>query len=278
MQGNLKVLIVGDVVGQLGCAMFQKHVPKLKRELNINFVIVNGENSAAAGRGITPNIVNFFKHNGANVITSGNHIWARKEIHPYLNEHHDILRPANFPGGCPGVGVTTVSVAGYTLGVVNLQGRIFMNQHVDCPFRTIESILMYLKTKTKNIVVDFHAEASSEKYGMGYFLDGKVSAVVGTHTHVQTADERVLPNGTAYITDLGMSGALNSMIGMQKDSIIQSFMTQMPVKFEVDNNPPGFLSAVVVQIDPSNGKAISIERIRIIDEDIQVHTTDNKVE
>ena len=274
MQDNLRILMVGDVVGQLGCAMFQKHIPKLKRELNIDAVIVNGENSHSQGRGITPSLVNFFKHNGANVITSGNHIWARKEIYPYLEQNNDLLRPANFPGICPGSGVTTFKCKEFTIGVINIQGRIFMNQHVDCPFRAVESLLTFLRSKTKNIFVDFHTETTSEKMGMGYFLDGKVSAMVGTHTHIQTADERILPGGTAYITDLGMSGALNSMIGMKKEPIIQNFLTQMPVKFEVDITPPAFLCAVVIEIDPFTGKAIEIKRIRIVDEDIFIHTKD----
>jgi 2',3'-cyclic-nucleotide 2'-phosphodiesterase len=272
MQDKIKILIVGDVVGQLGCAIFQKHVPKLKRELNIDAVIVNGENSAAQGRGITPGLVNFFKHNGANVITSGNHIWARKEILLYLDDHNDVLRPANFPSVCPGVGVTTFMVGGNTIAVINIQGRIFMHQHVDCPFKTVDSILTYLKNKTKIIIVDFHAEATSEKVGMGYYLDGKVSCVFGTHTHVQTADERILQHGTAFITDVGMCGALNSMIGMKKELILQSLISQMPVKFEVDINPPALLSGIIVQINADTGKAFSIERVRIIDESIFVQS------
>jgi len=270
MQDRLRVLLVGDVVGQLGCAMFQKYVPKLKREYEIDAIIVNGENSHSMGRGITPNIVNFFKHNGADVITSGNHIWARKEIIPYLGQNNDLLRPANFPGICPGTGVTTFKFKEFTIGVINIQGRIFMNQHLDCPFRTVESILTFLRSKTKIIFVDFHAETTSEKMGMGYFLDGKVSAVVGTHTHVQTADERILPGGTAYITDLGMSGALNSMIGMKKDPIIQNFLSQMPVKFEVDTNPPAFLCAVIVDVDIETGKAVDIQRVRMEDDEISI--------
>jgi len=270
MQDKLRVLLVGDVVGQLGCAIFQKHISRLKSEYNVNAIIVNGENSYAQGRGITPGIVNFFKHNKVDVITSGNHIWARKEIYPYLEQHTDLLRPANFPGICPGTGVTTFNYKGYTIGVINLQGRIFMNQFVECPFRTVESLLIFLKQKTKIIFVDFHAEATSEKNGMGYFLDGKVSGVVGTHTHVQTSDNRVLPNGTAYITDLGMCGALNSMIGMKKEPILQSFLSQMPVKFEVDLNPPALMCGVIIEVNPETGRATSIERLRIIDENIKL--------
>lgn len=271
MQDNLRILLVGDVVGQLGCAMFQKHIPRLKKELSIDAVIVNGENSHSQGRGITPGIVGFFKHNGANVITTGNHIWARKEIYPYFEQNNDLIRPANFPGICPGSGVTTFKCKDFTVGVINIQGRIFMNQFVDCPFRAVESLLTFLRSKTKIILVDFHAETTSEKMGMGYFLDGKVSAVVGTHTHIQTADERVMPGGTAYITDLGMSGALNSMIGMKKEPIIQNFLSQMPVKFEVDTNGPAFLCGVLVDIDPITGKALAITRIRIDDDQISIN-------
>lgn len=270
MQDNLRILFVGDVVGQLGCAIFQKHISRLKKEHNIDSIIVNGENSHSQGRGITPGIVNFFKHHSVDVITSGNHIWARKEIYPYLEQNNDLLRPANFPSSCPGSGVTTFKCRNYNIGIMNLQGRIFMNQFVDCPFRTAESLLTFLKQKTKIIFVDFHAEATSEKMGMGYFLDGKVSGIVGTHTHVQTADNRILPNGTAYITDLGMCGALNSMIGMKKESILQNFLCQMPVKFEVDLNPPALLCGAIIEVNPETGKAIKIERLRVIDEVIKL--------
>ena len=270
MRDNLKVLMVGDVVGQLGCAMFQKHVPLLKQKLNIDAVIVNGENSHWQGRGITPNLVKFFKSFGANVITTGNHIWARREIYSYLGQNNDLLRPANFPNVCPGSGVTTFDVGDHTIAVVNLQGRIFMNQLVDDPFRSIETILTFLKNKTKTIFVDFHAEATAEKVGLGYFLDGKVSAVVGTHTHIQTSDNRVLPLGIAFIADLGMCGSLNSMIGMKKEPILQSYLSQMPVKFEVETMQPGLLSAVIIDVDAQTGKATSIERIRIIDEDVVI--------
>lgn len=270
MKKNIKILLVGDVVGQLGQAMFQKHINHIKEQYAVDGVIVNGENSHSLGRGITPRIVNFFKHNGTNVITTGNHIWARKEIVPYLSQNSDLLRPANFPSSCPGVGVTTFNCAGSTIGVINLQGRIFMKEHVDCPFRCADSLLLYLKSRTDIIIVDFHAEASSEKIGMAFYLDGKISAIVGTHTHVQTADERILPKGTAFITDLGMTGALNSMIGMKKDSVLPNFLTQMPSKFEVDISPPALLCGAVIEIESTTGKALNINRVRIIDEDIHV--------
>lgn len=270
MNDKLRVLIIGDVVGRLGCSMFKKHVSILKDKYSINSVIVNGENSHQSGKGITPSLVQFFKNNGANVVTSGNHIWARKEIYPYLNENSDLLRPANFPKSCPGVGVTTFNCGSFVIGVINLQGRIFMREMLEDPFKTAESLLAYLKPKTNIIFVDFHAEATSEKNGMGYFLDGRVTCLYGTHSHVQTSDERILTDGTAYISDVGMAGALNSMIGMKKGSILQSFLTQMPTRFEVDENPPALLNGILVDLDPYSGKAQAIERIKIIDENISI--------
>lgn len=274
MQDKLRVLMVGDIVGQLGRAMFHKHALRLKRELNIDAIIVNGENSHSQGRGITPRIARSLKQSGANVITTGNHIWARKEIYLYLAENNDVLRPANFPSGCPGVGVTTFECNGLTVGVINIQGRVFMKELVDCPFRTAESILTFLKHKTNIIFVDFHAEATSEKLGIAYFLEGKVSGVVGTHTHIQTADERILPGGTAYITDLGMSGALNSMIGMKKESVLKGLLTQMPSRFEVDINPPAIMCGVLIEVDATTGKALDIKRIQVVDNEINVDSQD----
>jgi len=267
--GNFRLLFLGDIVGKTGRTLFQKHIGRLKRELEIDAVVVNGENSSH-GRGITSKTMKFFKHNGVNVVTSGNHVWQNKEIYPYLNENKDLLRPANYPASCPGVGVTTFSCKGKEIGVVNLQGRVFMRDHVDCPFKTAESILTYLKNKTNIIIVDFHAEASSEKMGLAYFLDGKVSAVIGTHTHVQTADERVLPNGTAYITDTGMAGSWNSMIGVTKEPVIRHLMTQMPARFTVDVAPPFIMTGVLVDIDMTSGKAKEIKRLQLVDEDMQV--------
>jgi 2',3'-cyclic-nucleotide 2'-phosphodiesterase len=266
---TIRILFLGDIVGAPGRAMFQKHIGALKKEYALDAIIVNGENSAH-GRGITSRIVKFFRHNGVDVITSGNHIWRYREISEYLSSHTDLLRPENYPNMCPGSGVTTFDCDGITIGVINLQGRVFMRDHLACPFLTAESTLNYLKHKTNIIVIDFHAEVSSEKIGLAFYLDGKVSAVVGTHTHVQTADERILPKGTAFITDLGMSGALNSMLGMKKEPIIENFLTQMPVKFVVENKGPMILSGAWVDIDVKTGKALAIERIKIIDNDIQI--------
>lgn len=262
---TIRIMCIGDVVGTPGQAMIQKHLPRLKKEYGINAIIVNGENSAD-GKGITPGIMKFFRHHGVDIVTTGNHIWQKKEITSYLNEHKDLLRPANFPHDCPGVGVATFLSDNLTIGVINIQGRVFMREFVSCPFRTAESALTFLASRTKIIVVDMHAETTSEKMGLGWFLDGKVSAVVGTHTHVQTADERILPGGTAFITDLGMCGSFNSMIGMKKEPIIRHMITQMPVRFEVEEEGPLVLSGVWFEIDVATGKAVSIERIRIIDE------------
>lgn len=265
----IRVLFVGDVVGITGRTMFQKHIHRIREHYSIDSVIVNGENSNSSGRGITPRIVNFFKHNGVNVITSGNHIWDRKEIYPYLDDNSDLLRPANFPYGAPGIGVTTYNCAGHTVGIMNLQGRVFMRDHTECPFRAAQSILTYLKHKTNIIFLDFHAEATSEKMGLGYFLDGKITGMVGTHTHIPTSDERILPKGTAYVTDLGMVGSLNSMLGMKKGPIISRFMTQLPARFSVETEGPGLMTGVWIEVDTESGKARSINRVHIVDTEFE---------
>jgi 2',3'-cyclic-nucleotide 2'-phosphodiesterase len=266
---TIRVLCIGDVVGATGRSMFQKHIDRVRKAHSIDAIIVNGENSAG-GRGITSRIAKFFVHNGANVITTGNHIWQKKEVYSYLNESANLLRPANYPSGCPGKGVTTFACGPYVIGVMNLQGRVFMKDHIDCPFRSAESALSFLRTKTPIIIVDFHAEASSEKMAMGHFLDGKVSAVVGTHTHVQTADERVLPGGTAFMSDLGMTGSLNGMLGMQRDAIMQNFLNQLPVKFKVSTESPVIMTGAWIEIDPVTGHALKIERVRIVDGELSV--------
>lgn len=269
MLNNLRIMMLGDVSGSAGRAIFQKHIASLKEKYKIDGIIVNGENSASDGKGITSRIVKFFKHNHVDVITSGNHIFNKREIYSYLSTNRDLLRPANFPSACPGVGVTTFECGNVTVGVMNLQARTFMREYVACPFKTADSILTYLKTKTNIILVDFHGEATSEKMGMGFYLDGQVSAVVGTHTHVLTADERILPQGTAYITDLGMAGALNSLIGMKKEPIINQLITQMPTKFEVETAGPMAMSGVWIEIDIKTGLALKIERIRVVDDNVQ---------
>ena len=266
---TIRVLLIGDVVGAAGCAMIQKHLDKIKTQYSIDAVIINGEN-CSRGKGITSKNVKFLRHNGADVITSGNHIWKHKEIYTYLNEHNDLLRPANFPSAAPGVGVTTFMVGQHRVGVINVQGRVFMRELADCPFRTADSIVTYLQDKTNLIFVDFHAEATSEKMALAFFLDGRVSGVVGTHTHVQTADERILPGGTGYITDLGMCGSFNSMLGMKKEGIIETFLTTLPTKFVPDTNPPLVLCGVWMEVDTSTGKTVKVQRVMVLDDELAV--------
>lgn len=265
---KLRVLLIGDVVGSTGLAMFQKHIHHIKEKYAIDAIIVNGENSAPTGRGITPRVMKFFKHCGVDVVTSGNHIWAQRDIYSYLSENKDLLRPANFPSDTPGTGITIFNCKDERIAVVNIMGRVFMREHVECPFRTMESLLTYLKHQTSLIFVDVHAETTSEKIGLAHFLDGKVSGVVGTHTHVPTADERILPGGTAFVTDLGMVGALNGMLGMKKGPIIQQFITQMPTRFEVETAAPGTLSGVYIDVDIQSGKALDIKRVRVVDNEL----------
>jgi metallophosphoesterase (TIGR00282 family) len=259
-----KILFVGDVVGTPGMNMVQKYVKQLRRDYKLDAVIINGEN-AADGRGLTPKNMTFFRHCGADMVTSGNHIWHKKDIYAYLNEQKDLLRPANFPTGCPGSGVGTFTVNDVTVGVINVQGRVFMREQLGCPFRAVESAITFLKTKTPIILVDFHAEASSEKTALATLFDGKVSAVVGTHTHVQTADERIMPHGTAFICDVGMCGALHSIIGMKSETILTNILTQMPSRFEVETRHPLILNGVIISIDRASGLAEKIERINIVD-------------
>lgn len=267
---KIRVLFLGDIVGAAGRAMFAKHSASLKKKYDIHVIVVNGENSSNQGRGITPAIADFFRDYGADCITTGNHVWYRHEIYSYLDAHNYILRPANFPAGVPGVGVTTLHVNDKIIAIINVQGRIFMKEEVNDPLRAVDSILAYLKDKTHIIFIDFHAEATSEKHALAYYCDGRVSGVVGTHTHVQTADERILPGGTAYISDLGMGGSLNSMLGMQKQQIIQHFLTQLPVKFIVDTQPPFVLSGAFIEVETATGKATRIERVRVIDDSLVV--------
>lgn len=265
-----RILFFGDVVGAPGLAMFQKYARKLQQQHQSDVIIVNGENSNGNGRGIAPGNVASLKHNGAMVITGGNHSFQRKEILSYLTQHKELLRPANFPAACPGSGVGIYEANGITFGVVNIQGQIFMKENLACPIRTLDSAITFLKSRTNIIFVDFHAETTAEKAAVAWYFDGKISALVGTHTHVPTADERILPGGTAFITDVGMIGAYNSSIGMKKELIIQQMLTQMPVKFEVEEGSPYVINAVSVGIDATSGQAQSIERIRIIDSELKI--------
>ena len=256
----MNILMIGDVFGEPGRAAIQKLVPRLRQEHHIDLCVVNVEN-AAAGFGVTPQQCRDFLEQGADVLTSGNHIWDRKEIVEFITRDNLLLRPANFPAGTPGVGHVTVKAGPHRVAVLNLMGRVFMSP-IDCPFRKADEIVPQLRKETRIVLVDMHAEATSESVAMGWYLDGRVSAVVGTHRHVQTADERVLPGGTAYITDLGMTGPVDSVIGVDKDLILQRFLTQMPVRFEAARGPAALHGAVIV-VDPDTGRASDIRRVRV---------------
>lgn len=236
-------------------------VPRLREERDIDFVIANGENSAH-GAGLTAATVDALLTSGVDVITSGDHIWDQKEVYEVIEREPRLLRPLNFPPSAPGRGSTVVRLDGLPpVGVVNVIGRVFM-PNTDCPFRAAEAEIARLLTQTKIILVDLHAEATSEKIAMGRFLDGKVSAVIGTHTHVATADECVLPNGTAYLSDAGMCGPHDSVLGRDVGAVLRRFLTQMPQKMEVAEGNVA-LCGVIVEVDEATGRARSIERIRI---------------
>jgi 2',3'-cyclic-nucleotide 2'-phosphodiesterase len=256
----MRVLMVGDVYGEPGRAAIQTLLPRLREQHAINLAVVNVENSAG-GFGVTPPMAKAFLEQGVDVMTTGNHVWDKKEIVPHIVKDNLLLRPANFPEGTPGVGYVTVKAGPYRVGVVNLMGRVFMNP-IDCPFRKADEIVAVLRKETPIILVDMHAEATSETLAMGWYLNGRVTAVVGTHRHVQTADERVLPGGTAYITDLGLTGPTDGVIGVDRDQIIQRFITQMPMKFETANGPAA-LHGAVITLDPETGRATDIERLRV---------------
>jgi metallophosphoesterase (TIGR00282 family) len=253
--------MIGDIIGKPGREAVCEVVPGLREEYGIGLVIANGENSAG-GFGVTPDTAEEILSGEVDVITSGNHIWKQKEIIPYINEEWPLIRPANYPPETPGRGYIRM---GDTV-VINLMGRVFMAS-LDCPFRAADQILREVKdvSPPKVIIVDFHAEATSEKQAMGWYLDGRVTAVLGTHTHVATADGRLLHKGTAYITDVGMAGPRNSVIGCETGAVIEGFLTQMPRKFTVPKGPV-VLNAVLVDIDDETGMATGIQRLdRIVD-------------
>ena len=269
MKQSLRFLFFGDLVGVPGKALFAKWANILKNKYKADAILINGENVAKNGRGIAPQDVDFFKEYGVSAITSGNHVWGQKKIYPTLDDEDSILlRPANYPSECPGRGYKIFNIDGLAVAVVSLMGRVFMREDLECPFRTIDSLLIFLKQRTKVVLVDFHAEATSEKKLLGLYLDGKVSAVLGTHTHVPTADEQILPRGTGYVTDIGFAGALHSAIGMTKESILSRFLTQMPSIFKVDCRGEMIMNLICVDIDVASGDATKIERIQVIDKDI----------
>lgn len=259
----MKVLVIGDIMGEPGRRAVERRLPKLVAQHNIDLVIANGEN-IAGGFGITPELAHELFEWGASVITTGNHAWDKREIMEYIRHEPRLLRPANYPDGVPGKGSIVVETAGgERLAVLHLMGRVFMPT-LDCPFQAARREIAKLKLETSAIVVDMHAEATSEKMAMGYFLDGEVSAVVGTHTHVQTADEQMLPKGTAYLTDIGMTGPVHSVIGVKKELVIEKFLTGMPRRFEVASGPAVFCAALI-ELDGTLGKAVGIQRLRIPD-------------
>jgi 2',3'-cyclic-nucleotide 2'-phosphodiesterase len=263
----LRILFVGDVFGQAGRRIVNEHLSPLIEQRNVDLVVVNAEN-AAGGFGVTPGIADELFDQGAHVLTTGNHVWDKREIIEYMQsvaaDSHDrprrVLRPANYVSGTPGHGFYEGELpSGQKYAVIDLQGRTFMTSQED-PFRMADALLQ--KIQAKVILVDFHAEATSEKVALGWYLDGRVTAVIGTHTHVPTADERVLPGGTAYQTDVGMSGPFDSVIGVEKDQIINRFLTGMPGKFEAAKGDPR-MCAVLIECDGATGKARSIQRIML---------------
>jgi len=258
---SMKVLFIGDIVGKVGRTTLKGLLPNLVDRYKIDIVIANGEN-LAGGFGITDKTADEVFNLGVHIITSGNHIWDKKESIPYIAKENRMLRPANYPPGAPGYGSIIHTLSnGIKVGIINISGRVFMSA-IDCPFRVGVEEIIKLREVTKVVVVDFHAEATSEKIAFGYFIDGKVSAVIGTHTHVQTADEKILPNGTAYITDVGMTGPSVSVIGIEKEQIIERFLRQMPMKFETAKGE-GILSAVVIEINETTGKSSAIQRLQL---------------
>jgi metallophosphoesterase (TIGR00282 family) len=257
----MRILFVGDIIGKSGRQALKALLPNLTDKYKTDVVIANGEN-AAAGFGITETTAAEIFACGVDVITTGNHVWDKKEALSYLSREPRILRPINYPPGVPGEGSIILGPVRKTeIAIINVAGRVFMNS-LDCPFRTVKTALDKISERVKIVIIDFHAEATSEKIAFGHYFDGRVSAIVGTHTHVQTADERILPKRTAYISDVGMTGPVDSVIGIEKEQIIDKFLTGMPRKFDVAEGK-SILCAVVVDIDDDTGKATGIQRLQL---------------
>jgi 2',3'-cyclic-nucleotide 2'-phosphodiesterase len=257
----MRVLLLGDVMGRPARHAVRELVPALIEKEEIDLAIANAENSAG-GMGVDIKSAKELLSAGVQVLTSGNHIWKKKEIYSFLDEQESLIRPANYPAGAPGKGWCVWQHNGLRALIINVQGRVFMPNHVEDPFRCVDEILKQQGSRSSVVIVDMHAEATSEKYAMGWYLDGRASVVFGTHTHVQTADERILPGGTAYITDLGMCGPFDSIIGMDKDSVIRGFLSQLPRPFEVAQDNV-VLQGVIADLDEETGKARSIRRLRV---------------
>jgi metallophosphoesterase (TIGR00282 family) len=267
-------LFVGDLMGSPGRGVLAKSLPSLEERWGgFDFVVINCEN-AAAGKGMTDKVMEELFRRGVHGMTSGNHIWDKSIFYPALSSETRVVRPANYPPGCPGAGCTVLERAGKKLGLLNLQGRVFM-QPIDCPFAAADRVLAERGLGTEGsvpVLVDFHAEATSEKKALAFYLDGRVSALVGTHTHVQTADEQVLPGGTAYISDVGMTGGHGGIIGVKTETVLPRYLTGMPAKFEVCDTEPR-INAVVIDIDDESGRSLNIARV---DESVNLDAEKNE--
>ena len=260
----MRILFIGDIVGSIGRDQLKTYLPQLKQKYQPQLTIVNGEN-AAAGKGITEKIYKQFLEWGADYLTMGNHTFDKRDIFDFIDSADKMVRPANFPENTPGKGIGYVNVNGTEVAIINLQGRTFLPPLED-PFRYADALVDEAKKRTNVIFVDFHAEATSEKLALAWYLDGRVSAVVGTHTHVQTADNRLLDSGTAYITDVGMTGPYDGIIGTDREAVLKRFLTQLPVRFEATKSGKAQLSGVVIDIDNTTGQAKKIDRILINDD------------
>jgi metallophosphoesterase (TIGR00282 family) len=260
----MRILMIGDVVAAAGRRVLAQWVPRLREELRLDLVVCNVEN-AAGGVGVTSVIAEQILATGVDVMTGGNHIWDKSEGIPFIHESRAMVRPLNHPAGTPGRGVGIYRIGDHSVAVINALGRIFMNP-IDCPFRAIDEQLEQIDPSIKVILVDFHAEATAEKIAMGWYLDGRVSVVAGTHTHVQTADERILPQGTAYVTDLGMTGPHDGVIGVRKELAIRRMTTGLPVRFQPAEGEAR-LHGILCEIDPATGRALRIERVQRLEEE-----------
>ncbi len=256
----MNILIIGDIIGKPGRHAVHNCIGRIKTEHSIDFVIANGEN-LANGTGIQPDSFKNLIETGVDVVTSGNHIWSKKEVKEILGHDPRLLRPHNYPQENAGSGLGIYDCKGTPIAVLNLMGRVFMYP-IDCPFKSADKALEQIQGKAKIVIVDMHCEATSEKRAMGWYLNGRVSSVTGSHTHVMTADEEILPGGTAYLTDIGMSGSPNSVIGMKQQQVLSRFLTGAPARFEVSEELPYLFQAVVVSVDKKTGKATKIERIK----------------
>ena len=256
----MKILFIGDIVGKPGRDAVSSLVPAMRKELAIDFVVANAENSSG-GSGITPQTAAELFNASVDALTAGDHIWKRKEIFELIRSEPKIIRPINFPAGAPGYGFGIFQAPGnIKVGVINVLGRVFL-EPLECPFKTVKAAVEQIRRETPVIIVDIHAEATSEKIALGWYLDGDVSAVVGTHTHVQTADERILPKGTAYITDAGMAGPFDSVLGRRVEDVLERFLSCVPVRFEVASDNVQ-MHGVIIDIDEKTGVAQSISRVQ----------------